>query len=121
MEVKRPTYVGYEKKKDEIEVTEEIAKSIAEFLKVEVKDLESQEKVGQPDLSGKYRIIEGENIILHKVAWDELHETLVNGRQALTDVIKNNTDLTQNNSKLTESITELVKNLLRPSGGNQHS
>jgi transcriptional regulator with XRE-family HTH domain len=120
MDVKRPTYVGYEKKKDEIEVSEDTANAIAKFLNVEVKDLKSQEKVERPDLSGKYRIIEGENIILHKVAWDELHETLVNGRQALTDVIKNNTDLTQNNSRLTESITELVKNLLRPSGGNQH-
>jgi hypothetical protein len=65
------------------------------------------------------RIFQGENIILPKVAWIELQETLVVGRGALADIIKNNTDLTQNNTKLTESITELVRNLLRPSGGNQ--
>lgn len=119
LNVKRPTYVGYEKK-DEIEVTTTIAKTIAEFLKVEIKDLQSHEKVEEVRLlTGKHLLAEGENIILNRMAWDEFQKTLIKGREALTDVIKNNTDLTQNNSKLTESITDLVKNLLKSPSGNQ--
>jgi transcriptional regulator with XRE-family HTH domain len=116
--VDRTTYVGYEKL-SELELSMEDANKVAEFLKVPLYKLEKLEKSDTSSNNTEQRIFQGENIILPKVAWAEFQETLVVGRTALADIIKNNTDLTQNNTKLTESITDLVKNLLRSTGGNQ--
>lgn len=114
--VKRPTYVGYEKKRDTIEVTAEAANAVAEFLNVDVKDLECRtevEKYENPLNGGRYRIFEGDYIGLHQLAWDEFQQTLKHERDTLKNITQNNSKLTDSNAKLVENITVLVK-LLRP-------
>lgn len=110
MGVKRPTYVGYEKNKDEIEVTAAVANSVAEFLNCQVTDIESQGNVENVEpLPATHLIEDGNYVSLHKLAWDEFQLTRKTEREALLQITKSNTNLS-------ETIAEMAKNLIRPGG-----
>lgn len=108
MGVKRPTYVGYEKK-DTIEVTPEVAESVAKFLQVDVLALQSHEKVEQDDLAigeARHMITHGDYVGLHKKAWEEFQKTLEHNRKVITEI-------TSTNSELGKGILELMTHLTK--------
>lgn len=117
--VERTTYVGYEKRQV-LELPFPVAEKIAKCLKVDVSDLEQSPEVGkvekvepEPDIPHQHKIVDGENYIVFRRAYDQLEKTSSHHLSVIDVVTRASLNLSEANKVLADSVQEAIRSLTK--------